>query len=123
MISISRRYHFEAAHRLPNVPDGHKCKNMHGHNYQVVVTVNGKGPHAGLRDDGMVMDFAALDTVVEPLLRLLDHSVLNDTIPNPTAEMIAIWIAAGVVMADAVRVYETSECWAEWRRVDNDRHG
>lgn len=116
MISISRRYHFEAAHWLPYVPEGHKCRNMHGHNYRVVVTINGRGQHGGLDDRGFVMDFAELDAIVEPLLKLLDHKVLNDQIPNPTAEFIAIWVASGVLQADKVRVYETDDCWAEVTR-------
>lgn len=118
MISITRRYHFEAAHWLPHVPDGHKCKGMHGHNYRVEVTVPGKGQHGGLDDRGFVMDFAELDAIVTPLLQLLDHKVVNDQIANPTAEHIAFWVATGVAVANRVRVYETDECWAEWKRTD-----
>lgn len=117
MISISRQYRFEAAHFLPDVPDGHKCKNMHGHNYRIVVTVNGKARFGGIDERGFVMDFAELDAIVCPLLQLLDHKILNDTIRNPTAEHIAFWIATGVPIADSVRVYETDDCWADWSRT------
>lgn len=114
MISISRQYRFEAAHFLPDVPDGHKCKNMHGHNYRIVVTIIGQGQFGGIDARGFVMDFAELDAIVLPLLSLLDHKVLNDTIRNPTAEHLAFWIAMGVPQVNSVRVYETDDCWAEF---------
>lgn len=114
MISITRSYRFEAAHWLPHVPEGHKCRNMHGHNYRVDVTVNGAGQFGGIDARGFVMDFAELDAIVHPLLKLLDHSVINNTIANPTAEHIAFWVATGVPQASAVRVYETDDCWADW---------
>ena len=116
MISISREYRLEAAHWLPAVPEDHKCRRMHGHNYRIVVTFIGCGPHGGLDDRGFVMDYAEVDAKVEPLLALLDHRVLNDAaISNPTAELIAAWIARGTG-ADAVRVYETDDKWCDWSR-------
>lgn len=108
MFLIGRTYRFEAAHFLPRVPEGHKCKNMHGHNYRVEVQF------AGMLDDrGFVRDFAELDALVHPLIRQLDHKVLNDTISNPTAELIAQWFLDRVDGCCAVRVYETDDCWAE----------
>ncbi len=41
VMEIFKEFTFEAAHRLPNVPDGHKCARLHGHSYQVVVHVEG----------------------------------------------------------------------------------
>ena len=38
---IYREFTFEAAHRLPNVPEGHKCSRLHGHSYRVEVRVTG----------------------------------------------------------------------------------
>lgn len=114
--SVSRSFRFESAHFLPHVAEGHKCRRMHGHNYRVVITVHGKGPHGGLDGRGFVVDFAEIDAVVLPIFSLIDHQVLNDTIPNPTAELIAAWVMAGVTIADVVRVYETDDCWAELAR-------
>lgn len=113
MITVSREYEFSAAHSLPMVPEGHKCRGVHGHNYRVVVTFIGRGMHGGLDDRGFVADFAEIDAKLDPLLSLLDHKNLNDVIYNPTAEMIAVWIASGCG-ADVVRVYETPTCWAEF---------
>ena len=108
MMTIGRTYRFESAHFLPNVPNWHKCKNMHGHNYRVEIVV------AGLPDDrGFIMDFAELDESVLPLVKKLDHRLLNEVgIANPTAENIAQWFYERVKCAK-VRVYETDDCWAE----------
>lgn len=119
MITISREYRFEAAHFLPYVPDGHKCKKMHGHSYRIVITVIGKGQHGGLDNRGFVMDFAELDAIVAPLIKLVDHTVLNETmISNPTAELIACWFASGVLVADRVTVFEERGAWASWSRAN-----
>jgi 6-pyruvoyltetrahydropterin/6-carboxytetrahydropterin synthase len=87
---LSRDYRFEAAHFLPRVPAGHQCRRMHGHSYAVQVTIEGQ-PDA---ERGWIMDFAAMDEVVEPVMRRLDHQVLNEVpgLDNPTAELLAAWI-------------------------------
>ena len=106
---IGRTYRFEAAHHLPLVPDGHKCKNMHGHNYLVRVVIEGE-----LDSRGFVVDFAELDAVLEQHIKRLDHGVLNDVIENPTAENIALWIRQKIPYdKPSVRVYENDDCWAE----------
>jgi 6-pyruvoyltetrahydropterin/6-carboxytetrahydropterin synthase len=89
-VEIFKEFTFEAAHRLPNVPAGHKCARLHGHSYRVEVHV------AGAVDDhaGWVCDFADLTTAVRPLLEQLDHYYLNeiDGLENPTSEVLARWI-------------------------------
>jgi 6-pyruvoyltetrahydropterin/6-carboxytetrahydropterin synthase len=110
MITIRRSYEFESAHFLPNVPEGHKCRNMHGHNYRLVVSVRGE-----LDERGFVRDFAEVDEAVEPLLALLDHKVLNDTIENPTAENIARWFLSRLPFAIAVGIFENERSEAEAR--------
>lgn len=89
---LERSYRFEAAHFLPRVPPGHKCARMHGHSYLVVVVIEGEvDPELG-----WVMDFAAIDEHVQPLVRALDHQVLNevDGLVNPTSELLAAWLWA-----------------------------
>ena len=83
-------YHFEAAHFLPKVPDGHKCKRMHGHSYTVVVTVEGDPDP----DMGWVIDFGDIKSAFKPLEEALDHRYLNEIegLDNPTSENLAIWI-------------------------------
>lgn len=81
---------FEAAHRLPNVPVGHKCARLHGHSYQVEVHVEGPVDEAS----GMVIDFAEIKSACAPLRARLDHYYLNeiDGLENPTSENLARWI-------------------------------
>ena len=121
--SITRRYHFEAAHFLPKVADTHKCKRMHGHNYKLEITIGGNL----VCGTGFVIDFWELDNIVKPLLDLVDHRVLNDVpgLDNPTAELIAAWFLLELRrLLDAletddsldllnVRIYETDDCWAD----------
>jgi 6-pyruvoyltetrahydropterin/6-carboxytetrahydropterin synthase len=62
---------------------------MHGHSYFVIITVEGDvDPQTG-----WVMDFAAIDAVVAPIVRRLDHQVLNEIggLENPTSEVLAAW--------------------------------
>lgn len=89
-MEIYKDFSFDSAHFLPHVPDGHKCKNMHGHTYKLRVFVKGQ-PHLHL---GWVMDFKELKDIVGPVIDLLDHRLINDIegLQNPTAENITIWI-------------------------------
>lgn len=114
MTIIGRTYHFESAHRLPLLPETHKCHHLHGHNYKIVVTVEGE-----LDERGFVIDFAELDEIAVPLIKMVDHKVLNDVtgLENPTAELIAQWFLERLQVAAAVRVYENDECYAEVRRA------
>ena len=81
---------FDAAHRLPAVPAGHKCGNLHGHTFVVEVYVQGDVSDSS----GWVMDFGDIKTAVKPIIDLLDHTYLNDIegLENPTSENIAVWI-------------------------------
>lgn len=87
---IYKKFAFDSAHFLPNVPEGHKCKNMHGHTYHLTVYLEGD------LDDELqwVMDFKELKDVVRPVIDRIDHQLLNDIpgLENPTAERIVIWI-------------------------------
>lgn len=111
--SIARTFTFEAAHHLPLLPEGHRCRNLHGHNYRVDVIVEGV-----LDARGFVMDFAEIEAEAMPLVRLLDHRLLNDVdgLSNPTAEQIAWWFLDRLAFCSRVRVYETDHCWAEAAR-------
>jgi len=89
-MEIFKEFSFEAAHRLPNVPAGHKCARLHGHSFQVAIFVSGP---VG-KSSGWVMDFADIKTAFGPVHEALDHRYLNDVpgLENPTSENIARWI-------------------------------
>ena len=87
---IFKEFTFESAHRLPNVPNGHKCARLHGHSFRVEIHVTGDvDPSAG-----WIMDFADLKAAFKPLHERLDHHYLNEIegLENPTSENLARWI-------------------------------
>ncbi len=89
MIEIYRDFHFDAAHRLPFVPEGHKCGRMHGHTYRLRVWC--RGP---INAEGMVVDYAVIAEKVGVVLDRVDHRVLNEVpgLENPTTEVLAPWL-------------------------------
>jgi len=117
---ISRRYHFESGHFLPFVPEGHRCKRQHGHNYEIEVYVTSDE----LDEQGFILDFGLLDLVVQPIIATIDHHNLNDIegLSNPTAELIGAWLLDKInerlnvygnrVRVPMIRVYETKDCCA-----------
>ncbi|WP_166824159.1 6-carboxytetrahydropterin synthase QueD [Thalassoroseus pseudoceratinae] len=100
---------FEAAHRLPNLPEGHKCRRLHGHSFRVRVWVSGPVD----AETGWVMDFSEIKKACAPLIDQLDHYYLNEIegLENPTSENIARWIwqrlASQLPLLDRVEVRET----------------
>lgn len=89
-MDIFKEFTFEAAHRLPNVPEGHKCSRLHGHSFRVEVHVSGDlDPQMG-----WVMDFSDIKEVVKPVIKELDHYYLNEIegLENPTSENVAKWL-------------------------------
>ena len=118
--TISKSYTFEAAHLLPNVPEGHKCKRLHGHSYQVWIDVTGEVDPVL----GWVMDFGDLSKIMKPIVDgELDHRYLNEIpgLENPTAENIARWLWMRVKPTlpglSKVRISETCTSACEYRGV------
>jgi len=89
-MDLFTEFTFEAAHRLPHVPEGHKCGRLHGHCFRVELRVRGTVDP----DTGWVMDFADIREVFQPLYEQLDHHYLNEVrgLENPTSENLARWI-------------------------------
>ena len=88
-MEIFKDFTFDSAHFLPRVPDGHKCKEVHGHTYKMTLYFEGElDPHLG-----WLIDFADIKKIVSPLIDLVDHKLLNniDGLENPTCEIIAMW--------------------------------
>jgi len=89
-MEIFKEFTFEAAHRLPHVPPGHKCARLHGHSFRITLHVRGTVDP----ETGWVMDFADLKRAFQPLYDQLDHNYLNEIegLDNPTSEQLALWV-------------------------------
>jgi 6-pyruvoyltetrahydropterin/6-carboxytetrahydropterin synthase len=131
-VSVYRKEHFNAAHRLHNAAWDEeknyavfgKCNNpnYHGHNYEMDIKITGE-PGA---DTGFVIDLKFLsDLVKESVLEKLDHKNLNLDVPefaklNPTVENIAIVIydilrsKIDEKLDLQIRLYETPKNFAEY---------
>jgi 6-pyruvoyltetrahydropterin/6-carboxytetrahydropterin synthase len=111
---ITRKFGFEAAHRLPRYQG--PCFNPHGHSYRLRVSLDMPID----RQTGMSYDFVDLDRVVrERVLKRLDHRDINELIENPTAEHIVLWIwselKGHVPGLCELRLAETEDCWVTYR--------
>jgi 6-pyruvoyltetrahydropterin/6-carboxytetrahydropterin synthase len=118
MITVTKKFEFEAAHKLPEYAGA--CRNLHGHTFKLEVTVE-KGSYTKNAPAGMIIDFTELKKIItNKVLSKLDHAYLNDIFPMPTSEIMVEWIAkelfaAGLVV-ERIRLYETSNSYAEWTR-------
>jgi 6-pyruvoyltetrahydropterin/6-carboxytetrahydropterin synthase len=89
-LELRKTFQFEAAHLLPNLPESHKCRRLHGHSFQVEIVASG----ACDPKFGWVMDYADMSAAFKPLWEQLDHRYLNEVpgLENPTSENVAVWI-------------------------------
>ncbi len=122
-MDIFKIFTIEAAHRLPNVPAGHKCARLHGHSFRVELQVSGAPDPL----TGWIMDFAEIKAAFLPLYEQLDHHYLNEIqgLDNPTSERLAFWIwdrlKPALPSLSEVTVHET--CTSGCRYRGDDRQG
>jgi len=91
IISVSKRFTMDCAHSLPHLPVGHKCRELHGHTYGVILHCSGE------LDGEWLVDYADIASAWNVLFKKLDHKNLNDILPcATTAENLAIWIASQI---------------------------
>lgn len=116
-VSLTKSFHFEAAHWLPTFPEGHKCRRLHGHSFHVDVVVIGEVDES----KGYLVDYGQMKQAIEPIVSRLDHYLLNEVegLENPTAENIARWVfdrlKPTLPMLGSVRVHETCTTECEYR--------
>jgi 6-pyruvoyltetrahydropterin/6-carboxytetrahydropterin synthase len=88
--TIGKWFTFDAAHSLPHLPTGHKCRRLHGHTYRVQLVLRGH-----LDENGFVTDYGDLRGF-QSVIESLDHQNLNEVlaglIPCTTAEHLAAWL-------------------------------
>lgn len=107
IMQLSCTFRFAASHFLTKYHG--KCENLHGHNYRIIITVEGH-----VQEDGMVMDFKIINKLVEEkVIDKLDHTHLNDSLDNPSAENLAVYIweklKSDLPSLKKVTVFETDD--------------
>lgn len=136
MLSITKLFSFEAAHRISNYQGA--CSQVHGHSYKLQITISAEMPG----ENDMVLDFKILKELVQShILALLDHSLmLKDNAENrqfflnypgkiywmdsePTAEHMLLDISRrlepvlpGHVNLEEIVLFETETSFAKWRK-------
>jgi len=115
-VRLIKELRFEAAHRLPNVPEGHKCARLHGHSFKIELAVEGPvNP-----ESGFFIDYSRIDEIWQPLHDVLDHHYLNQVLglENPTSEILAHWLWQRIKPAlpelTRVIVHETCDARCEY---------
>lgn len=125
MITITKKFGFEAAHQLPEKECYGHCRNLHGHSYKLYVEVSLQ-TESGIDVNGWVCNFSEISDVVDKyIIDICDHQFLNDVLPIPitTAENIVLWIKNELekhfptnIQVESLSLYETAKCKATWKR-------
>jgi 6-pyruvoyltetrahydropterin/6-carboxytetrahydropterin synthase len=119
-VRLVHEFRFEAAHRLPHVPPGHKCSRLHGHSFRVELAVAGPVDAR----TGWFIDFAELYKAWSPIYETLDHHYLNDVpgLENPTSELLCRWLwqrlKPELPSLERVTLFETCEARCEYEGDD-----
>jgi 6-pyruvoyltetrahydropterin/6-carboxytetrahydropterin synthase len=90
IFELKQHFQIESARFLPFLPETHPCRNMHGHSFKIILTLKGKlQPQLG-----WVQDYHEITQAMDPLLKILDHRVLNEIpgLENPTSELLCYWL-------------------------------
>jgi len=117
MFTVTKDFHFEAAHSLPHLGPDHKCARLHGHSYVFRVECSGQTDSRGF-----VIDYAEISAAVNPLVEILDHHNLNEIMSShTTAENLAVWIHSQLMTSlptlSGIIVFETASTSVIYRPV------
>lgn len=110
-MDIFRIFHLQCARRLPALPDAHPCSRLHGHSFEVELTLSGTVDPTM----GWVQDFAEIESAWQPIHAALDHRYLNEIegLANPTSENLAMWLwqqlKPSLAGLSQIKVMETHE--------------
>jgi len=114
---IWKKFKFCASHHLENLPEGHQCMNVHGHNFTLTVFCCGLF-NTTKAQNGMVVEFAKVKSAVQPIINRLDHGDLNDYVAQPTCENVAQWLYFSIKEhlpeLEYVELQETDTCGAQF---------
>jgi len=139
MLMVTKIFQFEMAHAIYGYPGA--CKNIHGHSYELHVTVSeNKKKRSYIPDTGFIIDFKELKKIVNThIIQALDHKLIlskyylseNSSIyqqdnlvswdSEPTAENLLLYIHSVIcdnlpkgISLVKLKLYETKDSYAEW---------
>ena len=116
-VTLTKSFSFEAAQYLPNFPEGHKCRRLHGHSFKVEVSICGEVDER----TGIYVDHAQISHAMGAVIAELDHVCLNDLpgMENPTIELMCRWLWRRLKPAlpglCEIRLFETERAWCSYR--------
>jgi 6-pyruvoyltetrahydropterin/6-carboxytetrahydropterin synthase len=116
-VSLTREFHFDAAQALTVFPEGHKCRQLHGHSFTLQVSVEGEVDSK----TGLLFDHAQIKAAVQPLVDQLDHRYLNEIegLENPTIEVMCKWfwdrVKPALPALSEIKLLETPRAWCSYR--------
>ena len=144
MLSLTKIFHFEMAHAIYGYPG--TCKNIHGHSYELHVTVCSSEEKQGyIASPGFVLDFKEIKKLVMPVvLEIFDHKLvlsrdylakfpdthLQENLfvleSEPSAENILIYIQhtlsanlPSTIRLVKLKLYETKDSYAQWENTNS----
>lgn len=90
MMKLKQHFQIESARFLPHLASDHPCSRLHGHSFKIILSITGPV----IPPKQWVMDYHEINLIVLPILKLIDHRVLNEVegLENPTSEVLARWI-------------------------------
>ena len=133
---ITRRYAFCAAHQYWNDSWSQKKNEkefgpdifVHGHNYTLDVSISGKiNPK-----NGFIINLKTIDTIVNEIVELLDHSQIEKDIPwfkgkQPSTENLTIYLWDHINLRIPepaklyqIRIYETPRIFTDYYGPGNE---
>ncbi|NUM59454.1 MAG: 6-carboxytetrahydropterin synthase [Bdellovibrionaceae bacterium] len=89
-VELKLDFFLESARFLKFLPSTHPCAQLHGHSFKVILAFRGSiQPQIGWLED-----YVVLEKKLRPILKQLDHQVLNEIpgLENPTTELICVWL-------------------------------
>lgn len=91
IFALKHQFRIESARFLPRLPEGHPCKQMHGHSFLITLDLEASSLHPELE---WLVDFNQVSETVKPVLSKLDHKLLNEVpgLENPTSENICLYL-------------------------------
>ena len=116
-VRLTHDFALESAHFLPRVPEGHRCRRMHGHTFDVAVTIEGEVD----AQSGWLVDYADIERAFAGVRTALDHRLLNEVpgLENPTSERLCAWLwerlAPALPGMTAITVHETCTARCTYR--------